>query len=90
MQPAREAAAGVLNAIGTYQEGGDDLGALGLWFWLRNQAEMHLMMGIGRQLGAGTSWEQIAQTLGMDESEARERWGGIGPVPQGCSRPVPA
>jgi hypothetical protein len=70
-----------LGAIEGYRESGDELGALGLWFWLRNQAEMRLMMSIGRQLGVGTSWSQIAQTLGMDESEARERWGDISSVP---------
>ncbi|WP_416519975.1 hypothetical protein [Streptomyces achromogenes] len=71
----------VLGAINAYRAE-DETEALRLFFWLRNQAEMNVMMGIGRQLAMGKSWDDIAGMLGMDRTEAVERWGGIGFVPQ--------
>ncbi|MER7952039.1 hypothetical protein ABTY59_32075 [Streptomyces sp. NPDC096079] len=62
-------------------EFGDPLGALGLAFGLSTSAEADVMMGIGRALGRGNTWDEIAGALGMDVSEAKERWGGIGPLP---------
>ncbi|MFB7853505.1 hypothetical protein ACFC34_41840 [Streptomyces sp. NPDC056053] len=85
MQSAREAGMNALNSIESYQEGGDELGALGLWFWLRNQAEMRLMAGFGRQRMAETPWDQVAQALQAHEPAPLERWGGVGPVLQEAS-----
>lgn len=62
-------------------EFGDPLGALGLAFGLSTSAEAKVMIGISRALGRGDSWDEIAEALGMDASEAKERWGGIGPMP---------
>ncbi|MGA5411621.1 hypothetical protein ACPCSC_30740 [Streptomyces lavendulocolor] len=70
-----------MDAIYSYGEGGDSLGVLGLYWAMRNKAEMHLVIEISKCLGAGTSWEQIAQALGMDVSEAQERWAGVAPTP---------
>lgn len=83
-EPIRQAGHEVFSAINAYRAE-DETEALRLFFWLRNQAEMNLMMGISRQLGAGKSWDDIACMLGMDRAEVVERWGGIGPVLRGSA-----
>ncbi|MFD8839815.1 hypothetical protein [Streptomyces griseofuscus] len=59
----------------------DEVEALRVYFWLQNQAELRVRMGISRQLAVGKSWAEIAEILGMDESEATQRWGWIGVAP---------
>jgi hypothetical protein len=78
-EPIREAARDVLDAIRTHRDE-DEVEALRLFFWLRNQAELNVRIGISRQLASGKSWDEIAGILGMDRAEAEQWWGGIGVV----------
>lgn len=79
-EAVRETTRAALDAISAYRDE-DETEALRVYFWLRNQAEMRVMMGISRHLGLGKSWAEVAEMLGMDESEVRDRWGGIGAAP---------